>query len=707
MDRYQIMGWIARYAGHSFFTQLIVTFVALIFVTAMAVGLPAYWIISNELEQQAWARINDAQRITLVSLEAERVRLANVALLASQRPSLNRFLQDGDSASLAAYLDTFRLSLSLDLLAVFDPSGTRLANSGDLTAQFTLPPQPMTCFCVAQDAKPTLFASQPIQDSPSSAIRGFVVVGSSLDSRFASQLASETGFGQSILVGPTRIAASMDGAPPQAVNPAIVEKVIASRQPHQTTFSMAGHPYYAALIPLTTDQDEVVALVEIVMPVESLITAKHRTLLALALSALGVATLGSVIAAFDARRLAAPLKSLTQATHEIGQGDLKAAIPFPGHPVEIATLAAALDDSRVKIRRTMEELSRVKTWSETLIQSMTEGVVTFDADRRVTFFSRGAARITDWISDEAASQPIAQVLNLPDSEISQILASVGVKRQLRSTTRSGQRKILAVTSAKVIPPDSDTEQTLLVLRDITDEEMGQRLHTYFLGNITHEFRTPLSGLKASIELLVDETDYLSPEEIRELLNSIHLSVSGLQALVDNLLESVNIEAGRFSINHRPVSLNQVAAEAIRTMQPLLNRRRQHLSLAEPLELPTVYADPTRLTQVIINLLANASKYGPQDETIDLELAQVEQMLKVTVADRGPGIAPGERAHLFNRFMRAGAQASDQYGIGLGLWVVKAIVEGHGGHVGVDKRPGGGSVFWFTIPLEGHDESADR
>ncbi len=201
---------------------------------------------------------------------------------------------------------------------------------------------------------------------------------------------------------------------------------------------------------------------------------------------------------------------------------------------------------------------------------------------------------------------------------------VGVKRQLQITTRSGQRKTFAVTGTQVIPPDSDTEQTVLVLRDITDEEMGRRLHSYFLGNITHEFRTPLSGLKASIELLVDETWIISsPDEIHELLNSVHLSVSGLQALVDNLLESVNIEAGRFSINRRPVDLNQVDgggdsdhAAVARSPQPALIADRAARTAA-------VYADPTRLTQVIINLLANASKYGPQDETIDLELAKVE------------------------------------------------------------------------------------
>jgi two-component system sensor histidine kinase KdpD len=101
---------------------------------------------------------------------------------------------------------------------------------------------------------------------------------------------------------------------------------------------------------------------------------------------------------------------------------------------------------------------------------------------------------------------------------------------------------------------------------------------------------------------------------------------------------------------------------------------------------------------MINLLANASKYGPQNETIDLELAQVENMLKVCIADRGPGIPPAERAHVFNRFVRLGASTAEQYGIGLGLSVVKAIITGHGGSVGVDERPGGGSIFWFTLPL---------
>jgi two-component system sensor histidine kinase KdpD len=168
--------------------------------------------------------------------------------------------------------------------------------------------------------------------------------------------------------------------------------------------------------------------------------------------------------------------------------------------------------------------------------------------------------------------------------------------------------------------------------------------------------------------------------------------------VDNLLESVNIEAGRFSIQRRATDLNQVLANAITMVQPLLDRRDQQLSLAEPLLLPPIHADATRLTQVIINLLANASKYSPLETGIDVCVEHDDGMVRVCVADRGKGIPAEERAHLFDRFVRLSDSTTEQYGIGLGLSVVKAIVEGHGGTVGVDERPGGGSVFWFTLPL---------
>jgi signal transduction histidine kinase len=241
------------------------------------------------------------------------------------------------------------------------------------------------------------------------------------------------------------------------------------------------------------------------------------------------------------------------------------------------------------------------------------------------------------------------------------------------------------------------------LKDVAMREATRHIHSYFLANITHEFRTPLSVLNASVEYLLDEFNQLSRDEIHGLLKSIHLSVIGLQTLIDNLLESTNMEAGRFTIRPGPIKIDDVVAEAIQVMRPFVDRRHQSLSVDKASSLPLVYGDPPRLTQVLVNLLSNASKFGPMGQTINLYIEVTnDSKVRVAVADQGPGIPPEDRVNLFQRFLRLDSPDGAQYGIGLGLSVVKIIVKEHGGEVGVDERPGGGSIFWFTIPLAANE-----
>lgn len=232
----------------------------------------------------------------------------------------------------------------------------------------------------------------------------------------------------------------------------------------------------------------------------------------------------------------------------------------------------------------------------------------------------------------------------------------------------------------------------------TEPSTFHHLHTYFLANISHEFRTPLTALNASLEILLDELESLSPTEQQELLQSMQLSTHSLQTLVNNLLESTSIEAGHFAIHPRPILLNKALAEAVHIVQPLLERRRQYLVLTQPFQLPPLVADPLRITQVLINLLSNASKYSPMGQKIDLGVDVIGKQLLIAVADRGPGIPESEREDIFGYFTRLAVEATDQYSAGLGLSVVKSIVEGHGGTISIDDRPGGGTIFWITLPL---------
>lgn len=226
-------------------------------------------------------------------------------------------------------------------------------------------------------------------------------------------------------------------------------------------------------------------------------------------------------------------------------------------------------------------------------------------------------------------------------------------------------------------------------------------HAYqseFLANISHEFRTPLAGMKVSIELLLENRHDLSAAELAQLLTSLHLSVSNLQLLIDNLLESGKLDTDHFTLRRQPITFDDVLSETIRVMQPILTRRQQRLTLDAPIAVPTLFADRLRLQQVMVNLIDNASKYSPMAAPIGVTITGDGDTLSVAVLDRGLGVPADEQDAIFARFVRLEGDSRPEHGAGLGLSVVKAIIERHGGRIGVMARAGGGSVFTFTLPL---------
>ena len=339
--------------------------------------------------------------------------------------------------------------------------------------------------------------------------------------------------------------------------------------------------------------------------------------------------------------------------------------------------------------------------AEDLLQSIQEGIALLDSDGLVTFFNRSAGRITGWDEQAALGKPIEDILHpaVGRGQFLEQLTSTERFPLMNIVNRQGEEITLALTSASLLAPASHPSKIALVFRDVTEEDAAQRLRSYFLANISHEFRTPLSALKASVELLLEEIEDLSKAETIELVKSLHFSVTGLQTLIDNLLESVSIEAGRFHIRRRPTDLVALAADAHKLMQPLLERRNQQLLMDIPADTPIAEVDPMRLTQVLVNLISNASKYGPMDKPIELQVRPENgSMLRFSVSDHGSGISVEDRENVFRRFIRLDEKDKAQFGVGLGLSVVKTIVESHGGRVGLDVRPGGGSTFWFTLPL---------
>ena len=319
----------------------------------------------------------------------------------------------------------------------------------------------------------------------------------------------------------------------------------------------------------------------------------------------------------------------------------------------------------------------------------------------ITFFSPGAERITCWSQSEALNRPCDELFRLAETSdfFSQHIPLPGQQSKILLEVEDGRQIALGITCAQLSPPDTDETGLVLVLRDISEAELIHRLLGGFLANITHEFRTPLSALAASTELLLDQAPDLSSAELQELLTSQYMGIISLQTLIDNLLESASLEAGHFRVYPRSSDLGEIIAEATHMTLPFQEKYGQSLVVELPATIPLVRVDSHRIVQVLVNLLFNAIKYSPDETKISLGAVVNQGWVRVTVADRGPGVPPGRQDELFYQFVHYDADdAKSRHGVGLGLSVVKAIIEAHNGQVGVENRPGGGAVFWFTLPV---------
>jgi two-component system sensor histidine kinase ResE len=250
-----------------------------------------------------------------------------------------------------------------------------------------------------------------------------------------------------------------------------------------------------------------------------------------------------------------------------------------------------------------------------------------------------------------------------------------------------------------VPPEASSSNRALVIRDVSNEEYIHRLLGDFMANITHEFRTPLAALEASSELLLDNLHNLSQAEIEELLVSLNLGIINLQTLIDNLIEAASIEAGRFKVSLQPVLFDGILNEAVNIIRPLAEKYSLQLSFQPVVEQILVMADKRRTVQALVNLLSNAVKHSPENGSIQIKHDLVGQKLRVEVIDEGSGVPLSQRGNLFRRFAHLEtANERAKQGAGLGLSVVKEIIEAQQGEVGVAERAAGGAAFWFTVPL---------
>lgn len=227
------------------------------------------------------------------------------------------------------------------------------------------------------------------------------------------------------------------------------------------------------------------------------------------------------------------------------------------------------------------------------------------------------------------------------------------------------------------------------------------LKDQFLGIISHELRTPINAIMGFGSILDDEVAGPLTETQHQYLGKMLNGATALLSLVNDLLDMTRMKAGKFQISRQCMSLPTVVNEVVANLRPLAEQKRQTLEFQVPADLPPVLADEQRVTQILVNLVNNAIKFTPAEGRITVRAALEGASVRCEVVDNGPGIAPKDVSRLFKEFGQldmSGTRTSG--GTGLGLSISKALVEAHGGTIGVDTELGKGSTFWFTLPLEG-------
>jgi PAS domain S-box-containing protein len=267
-----------------------------------------------------------------------------------------------------------------------------------------------------------------------------------------------------------------------------------------------------------------------------------------------------------------------------------------------------------------------------------------------------------------------------------------------------------------LTPLSDEESRVnsIVLqgRDITQQRAAERVRGEFTSTLSHELRTPLTSILGSLQLLRSGALGDMDKDQGELVEVAERNGQRLLDLINEVLDIEKIESGRLTLVPEPMALDSLLNESVRLNQGYADRFRANLALHGEVPGVIVRADRKRLMQVMTNLLSNAAKFSPPNGAVDVNVTLREAIVRVEVGDRGPGIPEAFRPKIFGRFAQAdSADSRIKGGTGLGLAISKRLVELMQGRIGFEDRPGGGTVFFFELPVlstaEGHADNAVR
>lgn len=401
------------------------------------------------------------------------------------------------------------------------------------------------------------------------------------------------------------------------------------------------------------------------------------------------------------RRLSQPVEEITRAAQEISRGnfDIRA---YPGARGELGLLGRSIDHMASEIKRRVHEITQEKETLQTILGSMSDGVMVVDAQGEIILTNR----VLEELAPGAVGKSPVEVIRsaeLQEGFTKVLVTGETFRMELSVSTPEGDR-VFRVTIALLMPGDTP-EGCVAVFHDITDLKRLESIRRDFVANVSHEFRTPLTSIKGYAEILSEEGREDSAKR-RSFARIILNHANRLAALVSDLLSLTRLEFQSVPAVKEELDLGELIETSILTVRPSAEAQDVGLHTESMPEETIAWANREQIGQALVNLLDNAVKYTPRGGAVKVSVSDAGKEIEVTVADTGIGIPREDLNRVFERFYRVDKNRSRELGgTGLGLAIVKHIIKAHGGRVWVKSEIEEGSTFGFSLPKRQDRENA--
>jgi two-component system CheB/CheR fusion protein len=276
--------------------------------------------------------------------------------------------------------------------------------------------------------------------------------------------------------------------------------------------------------------------------------------------------------------------------------------------------------------------------------------------------------------------------------IAQIDAERGMDVQVQLVRQDGVLQWLNIKGKAETDEHGRAIKLIGVINDITTDKLIERHKDDFISIASHELKTPVTSLKAALQLL-DKTQEVLSDRVTILLAQANKGINRISSIIDDLLNAGKNYQEQIALQKTTFNLYDLAKEI---GDQFIFANNQAIQLSGDKHL-MIHADSERLGRVLTNLISNAVKYAPGSNEIKTEIQDEGNFVKVSVTDRGPGISAEKVPLLFDRYYQADSEKEQYSGLGLGLFISASIIRKHEGEIGVDSTPGQGTTFWFTLP----------